>query len=192
MSDPFIGEIRMVGFNYNPQGWALCQGQLLPIAQNTALFALLGTTFGGDGRTTFGLPDFRGRTPVGAGTGPALTPIVQGERSGNESVTLQQPQMPMHTHSASGTASLSVGATPSNQVVAPSTTNNVLGASVAGNPAAAAIWSDKLIGPVALANPQTVAVTVATAGGSQPLGLRNPFLGTNFIIALTGIFPSRD
>jgi microcystin-dependent protein len=78
MSDPFLGEIRMVGFNFNPVGWALCNGQLLPIAQNSALFALLGTTFGGNGTTTFGLPDFRGRGPVGMGNGPGLTPIVQG------------------------------------------------------------------------------------------------------------------
>src|SRR3954467_14539122 len=104
MSDPFLGEIRMVGFNYAPRGWAFCAGQLMSIAQNSALFALLGTTFGGDGVTTFALPDYRSRSAVGMGSGPGLTPIVQGELAGTENVTLSLLQMPMHNHTAQSSA----------------------------------------------------------------------------------------
>jgi microcystin-dependent protein len=180
MSDPFLGEIRMVGFNFNPVGWAQCNGQLLPIAQNSALFALLGTTFGGNGTTTFGLPDFRGRGPVGMGNGPGLTAITQGELSGVEQVTLLQTQMPAHTHQV---AVAGASTEPTNT---PSTVNNVLGAS-GGGQGNATIWSTALNTPVML-NP----TQVGTAGGSQPFAIRNPFLGTNFIIALQGIFPSRS
>ncbi len=191
MSDPFLGEIRMVGFNFNPQGWALCNGQLMSISQNSALFALLGTTFGGDGVTTFSLPDYRGRGPVGMGNGPSLTPIVQGEVSGTESVTILSAQMPAHTHVATGTGTFGVAGTASNPLTVPSVTNSVLAAS-GGGPGSASIWSDTLTTPVTLTNPQTVTVTVEPAGGSQPLPIRNPYLGTNFIIALNGIFPSRN
>jgi len=192
MSEPFLGEIRMVGFNFNPRGWAFCQGQLMSIAQNSAMFSLLGTTFGGDGIQTFALPDFRSRIPVGMGTGPGLTTIVQGEQSGTESANILISQMPMHTHVATATATLTVAGTPSNQTVTPSATNSVLGASLAGGQSSAAIWSDQLTDPIVLTNPETVTVTVAPSGGSQPLPIRNPYLGTNFIIALEGIFPSRS
>lgn len=192
MSDPFIGEIRMVGFSFAPRGWAFCAGQLMPISQNTALFSLLGTTYGGDGVTTFGLPDLRGRSPVGMGNGPGLSGIIQGEKSGVESTTLTQLQMPIHNHAATGAGSFSAGATPSNQTLVPSATNSVLGGSVAGSAQAAAIWSDQVIDPIPLTNPQTVTVTVGNSGGSQPVSLRNPYLGTNFIIATEGIFPSRN
>ena len=196
MSDPFIGEIRMVGFSYAPRGWALCQGQLMSISQNSALFALLGTTYGGDGIQTFGLPDYRSRGPVGMGNGPGLTPIIQGEKSGTESVTILSTQMPAHTHvaTATGTAALSVAGAPSNAVVTPSTTNSVLGASASTGQLQAGIWSDAMTSPVALSNPQTVSVnvTIQPTGGSQPVPIRNPYLGTNFIIALEGVFPSRN
>ena len=203
MSDPFLGEIRMVGFNYAPRGWALCAGQLMSIAQNSALFALLGVTYGGDGVTTFALPDYRGRSPVGMGNGPGLTPMVQGEKSGTESVTLSSLQMPIHTHvatttaTATSTGTFQVAGASSNPSATPSTTNNVLSAS-GGGPGSATVWSDQLTSPVTLANPETidttlnVNVTLQSAGGSQPVGLRNPFLGTNFIIATDGIFPSRN
>lgn len=180
MGDQFIGEIRMVGFNFAPVGWALCDGSLLPISQNQALFALLGVTFGGNGTTTFGLPDLRGRAPVGMGNGPNLTPITQGELAGSENASILPAQMPMHTHV------LSVAGTQTGGVNTPSNTNNVLGAAGAG-PGSATIWSTALNSPVAL-NP----AQVGTAGSSQPLPIRNPYLGTNFIIALTGIFPSRS
>lgn len=180
MGDQFVGEIRMVGFSFAPTGWALCDGSLLPIAQYQALFSLLGVMFGGNGTTTFGLPDLRGRAPVGMGNGPNLTPITQGELSGNENVSISTQQMPNHTHV------LSVAGTETSSTVAPSGTNNVLGASGAGQ-GSATIWSTALNSPVPL-NP----AQVGTAGNSQPLPIRNPFLGTNFIIALNGIYPSRN
>lgn len=192
MSEPFLGEIRMVGFNFAPRGWAFCQGQLLPIAQYSALFSLLGTMYGGNGTTNFALPDLRGRSPVGMGNGPGLTPITQGEVSGTENVTLLSTQMPTHIHTATASATFAVAGTPSNASATPSATNNILGASQAGGPPSAAIWSDALNNPVTLGNTETVSVTVEPAGGSQPLPLRNPFLGTNFVIALEGIFPSRN
>lgn len=182
MSEPFVGEIRMVGFNFAPVGWALCQGQLLSISTNTALFSLLGTTFGGNGVTNFGLPDLRGRAPVGMGQGPGLTDIVQGEMSGTENVTLLTTNMPMHTHPTS----VQVAGTPTSNVTAPSATNSVLGASGAG-PGSASIWSTEMANPVNLSG-----VQAGVAGGSQPFDNRNPYLGTNFIIALNGIFPSRS
>ena len=126
MGDQFLGEIRMVGFSFAPVGWALCDGSLLPISQYQALFSLLGVTFGGNGTTTFGLPDLRGRAPVGMGSGPNLAPITQGELAGNENVTLSTQQMPNHTHL------LSVAGTETSGATAPSGTNNVLGASGAG------------------------------------------------------------
>ena len=203
MSDPFVGEIRMVGFSYAPRGWAPCDGRLLPIQQNSALFALLGVTYGGDGVTTFALPDYRGRGPVGMGNGPGLTPMVQGEKSGTESVTLSSLQMPIHTHvatttaTATSTGTFQVAGASSNPSATPSTTNNVLSAS-GGGPGSATVWSDQLTSPVTLANPEVidttlnVNVTLQPAGGSQPVDLRNPLLGTNFIIATDGIFPSRN
>jgi microcystin-dependent protein len=105
MSEPFVGEIRMFGFGFAPQGWALCDGQLLPINQNTALFSLLGTTYGGDGRTTFALPDLRSRVPVGQGQGPGLSSYAEGQASGAETVTLAASQMPGHTHQVKASSS---------------------------------------------------------------------------------------
>ena len=192
MSEPFLGEIRMVGFNFAPRGWAFCQGQIMAIAQNSALFSLLGTTYGGNGTTTFALPDFRGRSPVGIGAGPGLTPIIQGEMAGTENVTILSTQMPTHIHTATATATFSVAGAPSNANATPSATNNILGASQAAGPPSAAIWSDKENSPVTLGNAETVSVTIEPTGGSLPVLIRNPFLGNNFIIALEGIFPSRN
>lgn len=180
MGDQFVGEIRMVGFNFAPAGWAFCDGSLLQISQYQALFSLLGVMFGGNGTTTFGLPDLRGRAPVGMGSGPNLTPITQGERGGIENVTLSAQQMPTHTHV------LSVAGVETSSAAAPSATNNVLGASGAGQ-GSATIWSTALNSPVPLN-----AAQVGAAGGGQSLPIRNPLLGTNFIIALNGIYPSRS
>lgn len=204
MSDPFIGEIRMFAGTFAPRGWAFCAGQLMPIAQNTALFSILNTTFGGDGISTFALPDYRSRSPVGMGSGPGLTVVEQGEKSGIESATLNISQMPIHNHvvtttaTATSTGTLQVAGTSSNPSATPSTTNNILSAS-GGGPGTATIWSDQLgTSPVTLANPEVintalnVNVTVQPAGGSQPIDLRNPFLGTNFIIATAGVYPSRN
>ncbi|HLD68800.1 MAG TPA: tail fiber protein [Pseudomonas sp.] len=182
MSEPFIGEIRMVGFNFAPRGWAFCRGQIMPIAQNTALFSLLGTTYGGDGQNTFALPDLRGRSPVGMGQGPGLSDIVQGERAGIENTTLLATNMPSHNHATSVEVA-GVAATPS---TVPSATNNVLGAS-GGGQGQASIWSTTLTTPVPIAG-----VVSGMAGGNQPFAIRNPYLGINFVIALQGIFPSRN
>lgn len=190
--EPFIGEIKMFGGNFAPRGYAYCMGQTMSISQNTALFALLGTTYGGNGQTTFGLPDLRGRSPVGQFQGPGLTPIVLGETGGVEGFTLLQSQMPIHTHTVASTCSISVAGTPTSPALAPTQANAVLGGSVGGSASAAAIWSSAMKDPVPLANPCTVSVTLQAAGGSQPVAIRNPFLGVNFIIALDGIFPSRN
>lgn len=192
MSDPFIGEIRMFAGTFAPRGWALCNGQLLAISSNSALFSLLGTNYGGDGVTTFALPNLQSRSPVGTGTGGGLTNVQLGQVGGVESTTLTTLNMPAHNHAATGTASISVGGTPSNPALAPTATNNILGGSVGGTPAAAAIWSDQLSGPVSMGNQSIVSVTVQNSGGSQPVSIRNPYLGMNFIIALEGIYPSRN
>ena len=172
MSEPFIGEIRMVGFNFAPTGWALCNGQLMSIAQNQALFALLGTTYGGDGVQTFALPDLRGRVPMHFGQGPGLTPRTQGEKSGSETVTLLQNQMPAHNHLLNAAGNAGNTTSPQNAL-----------------PAASGDGST----PYSTANPDTTMNPLATGitGGSQPHENMPPYLVVNFIISLNGIFPSR-
>ncbi len=171
MSDPFIGEVMMFAGNFAPQGWADCNGQLMAINQNTALFSLLGTTYGGDGIQTFGLPDLRGRTPIHAGNGPGLSPRTLGELSGVESVTLLPSQIPSHTHTLRAAATASTG-TPGNGV-ALATTSGAKVYRAATN-------------PVAMGNGLTA------AGGNQPHANMQPYLGVRFIIAVEGIFPSRN
>ncbi|MCJ1886617.1 tail fiber protein [Pseudomonas sp. LA21] len=203
MSDPFIGEIRMVGFNFAPRGWALCQGQVMSIAQNNALFALLGTLYGGNGQTTFGLPDFRGRGPVGQGQGPGLSDITIGELSGVENVTILSTQMPIHSHtatpasnsiSASGQASIPAATTGTTQATPGPTT--VLGPVSAAGRAGTLYATGTADTNLAPFNVSVLGdmpgITIGNAGGSQPLGVRNPYLGTNFVIALEGVFPSRN
>lgn len=172
MSDPFIGEIRMAGFNFAPNGWALCQGQLLSIAQNTALFALLGTQYGGNGQTTFGLPDLRGRLPIHYGQGPGLSQRFIGEVFGEEQVTLTPTQIPGHSHTL-------VAASDGVRSTAPA--GNLLASGEAD------LYSRDSAAPVAMA-----ATSIGPAGGSQPHGNLQPYLCMNFIIALTGIFPPRN
>lgn len=179
--EPFIGQIIMVGFNYAPRGWAMCDGRLLPISQNQALFSLLGTMYGGDGRTTFALPDLRGRSAIGMGQGPGLSQRVQGEMSGAENVTLIQAQMPAHTHSLTASTADGTTNTPKEAVIAvnkvPIDRNNV----VDGN---AFVQSS----PTAVMNPQSI----GAAGGNQPHNNMQPYIAMNYVIALVGIFPSRD
>src|SRR5690606_37421738 len=160
--EPFIGQIMMFAGNFAPRGWALCDGQLLPIAQNSALFSILGTTYGGNGQTTFALPDLRGRMPVHPGNGPGLTPRTLGERSGQESVTLTINQMPAHNHT------LNVVNNDSKSAQVP---NNLLGN------AQTEIYSSG--SPDAQMNPAAIGV----AGGSQPVQTMSPFQCINFIIA---------
>jgi microcystin-dependent protein len=174
MATPFLGEIRMVGFTFAPKGWALCNGQILPIQQNQALFALLGTTYGGNGQTTFALPDLQSRVPIHAGQGPGLSPYVEGQQGGSENVTLLSTQMPQHNHLVSAVASGGNQASPSAGLPAIESTGTSLDYS---NVAANANMNPAMIG---------------FAGGSQPHSNIQPYLAVYFIIALTGIFPSRN
>ena len=169
MSEPFIGEIKMVGFNFAMRGWALCNGQLLPINQNSALFSILGTTYGGDGRTTFGLPRLRGRVPVGAEQGNGLTRRVLGQIGGTETVTLNANQIPSHTHAMFGS---------SNDGDQSEAVGSALG--VAGQPTYGV-------------PPELVQTSVTgAAGGTRTHNNMQPSAVINFQIALIGIFPSRN
>lgn len=175
MATPFIGEIVMFGGNFAPRSWAFCQGQLLSIAQNTALFSILGTTYGGNGQTTFALPDFRGRVPLHPGQGPGLSPYVLGQQGGQETVTLLITQMPAHNHTA-------VMTTRGNNGAASDT-------SPAGN-----YWADGSYNSASNVsmNPAAVQATIGISGGSQPHNNIQPYLAINFLIATQGIFPSRN
>jgi microcystin-dependent protein len=169
MAEPFLSEIRMFSFGFAPNGWALCDGQLLPINQNQALFSLLGTTFGGDGRVNFGLPDLRGRVPVHVGSGHVL-----GERGGEQSHTLSIGETPTHQHLANATTIVSTTGSPGNTVLPAKAQGANLYASAAANLAAMA--------PSAVAN----------TGGNQAHLNMEPFLTLCFCIALQGIFPSQN
>jgi microcystin-dependent protein len=166
MSEPFLAEIRIFGFNFAPRGYALCDGQILPINQNQSLYSLLGTTYGGDGRTSFGLPDLRGRSPVHVGNGDSL-----GNKGGSEGVTLSASQMPQHDHP------LNSSSDPAN---APSPAGKVLGN------ASTQLYNDAQ--PLREMNP----AAVASVGGGQSHNNMQPFLVMNFCIALQGLFPSRN
>lgn len=172
MATPYLGTIAMFAGNFAPAGWALCQGQLLAIDQNNALFALIGTFYGGDGQTTFGLPDLRGRTIIHWGQGPGLSPYVIGQLSGVEQVTLTAAMTPAHTHQFPATTDAANGQLPVGNQLATAAVN----AYQSGVPA------QSLAG-----------VTISPyVGGNQPHENRMPFLTVNFIIALQGIFPSRN
>ena len=165
MSEPFLGEIRVFSFNFAPQGWAQCSGQLLPINQNQALFSLLGTTYGGDGQTTFALPNLKGRVPMHFAT------HLLGETGGAESHTLTAGQLPAHTHALNATSANATTGNPTNAVPARAT-------------------SPMYRAPSALTALHPL--TVGNAGGSQPHANMQPFLTLTFAIALQGIFPSRN
>ena len=167
--DPTIAEISMFGGNFNPRLWANCDGQLLPISSNSALFSILGTTYGGDGRTTFGLPEMRGRVAVHTGTGPGLTTRQQGQRSGTETNTLTVAQLPSHGHAINAKME--------------GTTDDPNGAFVAGDGTNAFGASSDL----AMSN-----TSVANTGGSQAVNNMQPYMVVRYIIALQGVFPSRN
>lgn len=169
---PFVGEIRWVGFNFAPRGWAFCDGQLLPISQNDALFSLLGTIYGGDGRTTFGLPDLRGRAPVHMGSGPGLTPRNIGAKGGQEIVTLQSTELPAHTHTLKASSE-----------------------SASYNTAAGAILASKRRTRIYSPGSPTADMDsniLSNVGGNQAHNNMPPYKTLNCIIALTGIYPSRQ
>lgn len=178
--EPFIGQLMCVGFSFAPQGWATCEGQLLSIASNTALFSLLGTTFGGDGRTTFGLPDLRGRVPLGRGNAPGIGNFVWGEKSGFSTTLLTVNSLPVHDHQ------LLVSSADATQGAA------TAGASIA----TPGMTSGRTFTPgqgFNTATPNTVlnAASVGNAGSNTPINNMQPYLGLYWNIALVGIFPSR-
>ena len=177
--DAYLGEIRMFAGNFEIRGWAFCNGQLLSIAQNQALFSLLGTTYGGDGQTTFALPDLRGRFPMHPGTGPGLTPRSQGETGGTETVTLTTAQLPAHNHTA--TVSLAVDTTVG-------TTAQPRNGLPARNASATPQYGTQANGVLAAGSTVQVGVT----GSGLPQDNMPPFNTVQFIIALQGIFPSRN
>ena len=172
MTDPFLGEIRLFPYTFAPRGWALCHGQVLSISQNTALFALIGTIYGGDGRTTFALPDLRGRVPVSSGQGPGLSAYEVGQVGGEESVDLTEAEIPAHSHRVAVNAASSASKNPNNRFLGrvPDTT------------AYAAAATGKTLNPGA----------ISQSGGGQPHENRPPHLALNYCIALEGIFPARD
>ncbi len=176
MSEPFTAEIRIFAGNFAPRGWAFCDGQLLPIAENTALFSLIGTTYGGDGRTTTALPNLQGRAPMHPGRGPGLTSRRLGQKVGTETVTLSEAQIPSHSHTARGqTGAGNAGQNVDNTVsIARAVQGQLYQTNTSGN-------------PVDLAS-----ATLSTTGGSQAHTNLQPFLAINFIIALVGLYPSRS
>ncbi len=193
MYEPFIGQIQTFGFNFPPRGWAFCDGQIMSIAQNTALFSLLGTTYGGNGQTTFALPDLRGRSVVHPGTGPGLSNISWGQVGGVENTTLTINNMPMHTHPlVDGTAHVNTTVTATNNNSASNTVDNGSnGLGDSGN--MPEIYRESPSGTIALGGVKSViSGTTGIAGGSQAFSLRNPYLGIYTSIALEGIFPSRN
>lgn len=196
--DVFIGTITPFGFNFAPRGWQTCAGQVLPISQFSALFSLLGTLYGGDGRTSFQLPNLQGRTPLGMGNGAGLTPRLAGQAGGAEATTLAISNMPSHNHTATANLSVSgkvqVSTNTTGNTAVPSATNNFLSAS-GGGQGTATIWSNALTAPVDMGGVSVAGsgtVTIANNGGGQPAPIMNPFLVLNFCIAMEGIFPSRN
>lgn len=168
MAEPFLSEIRIMSFGFAPKGWALCNGQLLPINQNQALFSLLGTTYGGDGRVNFGLPDLQGRVPIHMGSGHTL-----GERGGEQAHTLSISEIPTHVHVLNASTTVATTNTPGNTLVT-------------GQSTASSLYASAASGLVAMSP-----AAVANVGGSQAHLNMEPFLVLNFSIALQGIFPSQ-
>jgi microcystin-dependent protein len=182
MSEPFIGQIVLFAGNFAPRGWAFCDGQLLPIAQNDALFSILGTTYGGDGRTTFGLPDLRGRVPLHPGTGPSLTMRRLGEKGGAESASLTVNQLPAHSHPVQARAVARCSSKAGNA-------DSPKGAYWAGSSEGDQAYHDTQDTELA-SDAVAVEAQVGNSGGGQPVATMPPFQGVHFIIALQGIYPS--
>ena len=175
MADPFVAEIRMFPFNFAPKGWAFCNGQIMPISQNTALFSLLGTTYGGDGKSNFALPNMQGNAPIHAGQGPGLSLYDLGQTGGSETVTLLESEIPSHSHAMMSAPTI---------VAADSNicTGNSMGKSSQGS-----AYSAFNAANVVQLSPDALAL----AGGEQPHNNMQPYLTLNFCIALQGVFPPR-
>ena len=176
--DPFVGEIRAVGFNFAPVGWATCDGQLLPISQNTALFSLLGTQFGGNGTSNFALPNLQGSVPMDRGAGAGLTQRVVGETGGDDSVTLLQSEMPAHSHQLNADSDAATATTPANNLWA--------AGAIPRRGAPPDFYSN------ATPNTSLLAGAALPAGGGLPHNNLQPYLVLTFIIALQGVFPARS
>lgn len=192
MSDPFIGQIVMFGGNFAPRNWAFCNGQLLAISSNTALFSILGTIYGGDGRTTFALPDLRGRVPISSGTGSGLPNFPLGSRGGQTEVTLNTLEIPSHNHASTATAnSVATMRAESRPGNATDPTGNMLasGSSIFRRNVAS---EDVVLAPEMVSVQTNVTVQGGFTGGNQPHTNVQPFQTVNFIIALFGVFPSRS
>ncbi len=209
MDNGYLAEVRIFAGNFAPRNWAFCAGQLLSIAQNQALFSLLGTTYGGDGRTSFGLPDMRGRAPIGPGQGPGLTNRVLGQRSGQETHTMSLHELPVHNHIASfsgagGIAPVSGSATVTPQAVSDQggeTTAsgmhlcNTDGAEIYSGDGSPLVDMASYTAPVTgVADLSTItgSVTVQNNGGSYPFNIMQPWLSVYYIICLQGLYPSRS
>jgi len=184
--EPTLAEVRLFAGNFAPRGWAFCDGQLLPINQNQALFSLLGTIYGGDGRTTFGLPDLRGRVPLGPRNGPGLSSYREGQRGGVESVSLTNAELPSHRHGVAMGLTLTRPAS-----TTPSDSTLPIASAVPGATSMPA-YSNAGANTQMLAGPIAGGVTLQASGGGQPHENRQPLLGLNYIIALQGLFPSRS
>jgi microcystin-dependent protein len=180
MSNPFVAEIRIFGFNFAPKGWAFCAGQLLPISQNTALFSLLGTTYGGDGKSTFALPNLQGSAPMHPGQGPGLSLHDLGETGGSTSVTLLQSEMPSHNHTFQGNTTTATNASPANAVYMRGHYNDGV-----GNTGAVDLYTTNA--PDTTLNPLALSIT----GGNLPHNNMMPYLTLNFCIAMQGVYPPR-
>ena len=172
MSEPYLGSIMMFGGNFAIRGWAFCNGQLLPISQNSALFSLLGTTYGGDGRTTFALPDMRGRKPMHWGNGPGLSDRHLGQKGGSETTTLTTNQMPSHNHTLRADELPGTSLSPQNNALAESNNNQMYNATAT--------------------NVNMHSSSITNTGGGQSFNIEDPFLCVSFEIALIGLYPSRN
>jgi microcystin-dependent protein len=173
MSEPFVGQLSLVGFNFAPVGWALAQGQLLPISQNTALFSLLGTYYGGNGTSNFQLPNLQGNVPIGYGQSPGFSYYAIGEQSGTQTVTVLANETPIHTHAPSGkNFAGKAGEGPTNNSFADSASGNVYSTSAPAT--------------------QMSAAAISTYGGNQPHNNMMPYLGMYWIIAMQGVYPARS
>ena len=181
MNDAFIGSIILFAGNFAPRSWAFCQGQILPIAENTALFSLLGTTYGGNGTTTFALPDLRGRVPISSGIGPGLPAIRLGEMAGTPTVTLTSTEIPAHTHALLGVNATATTSAPQNGLLATWNGATDGGENVTGHSFATSGTQTPL-----------ASASISQTGGSQPHNNMQPYLGLNYIICLFGIYPPRQ